>query len=361
MKNNHSEIFTPGSIIGIMGGGQLGRMTALAAANLGYRCHIYTDEINTPAAQVSEQVTIASYEDIEALTQFAETVDVITYEFENIPLSTANLLSQLKVLRPSPSVLAISQHRAYEKDFAIQNGVRVAPYKAIKGIDDLEPAVKMLGTPCVLKTCRFGYDGKGQIKINSFDEIEPAWNQLCGHDLVLEKFIKFEREISVIVARDVNHHTKVYQPVENRHVNHILDTTIVPANITEKTTNLATTMSLILANSLNLIGLLAVEMFVMEDESVIMNEIAPRPHNSGHWTQDGSQTSQFEQFVRAITGQPLGETRMIRPITMKNLIGNAIDQVPVFFNDSNAKIHLYGKAEVRPGRKMGHINIITKN
>ena len=360
MKDNSPEIFTPGSIIGIMGGGQLGRMTALAAANLGYRCHIYTDQINTPAAQVSEQVTVASYEDIEALTQFAETVDLITYEFENIPLSTANLLSQLKVLRPSPSVLAISQHRAYEKEFAVQNGVKVAPYKVIKEISDLEPAAKMLGTPCVLKTCRFGYDGKGQIIINSLEEIESAWNKLCGTDLVLEKFIKFEKEISVIVARDVNHQTKVYQPVENKHVNHILDTTIVPANITEKTTNLATTMSLVLANALNLVGLLAIEMFVMEDGSVVMNEIAPRPHNSGHWTQDGSETSQFEQFVRAITGQPLGLTGMIRPITMKNLIGDAVDQAPIFFKDPNAKIHLYGKTEVRPGRKMGHINIITK-
>jgi len=358
MKNNSLDVFPPGSIIGIMGGGQLGRMTALAAANLGYRCHIYTEDTDSPAAQVSATTTVASYKDQAALTQFAKAVDLITYEFENIPLSSITLLKNIKAIRPSPSILAISQHRGKEKEFAEQHGVNVAPYKIIKKISDLESAIKTIGTPSVLKTCRFGYDGKGQIVINEPEEIHSAWNQLSSDDLVLEQFVEFEKEISIIIARDTNHKTKAYQPAENNHVDHILDATTVPADITDKTASMAADIGLKLAESLDLIGLLAVEMFVMGDGTVVMNEIAPRPHNSGHWTQDGAQTSQFEQFVRAITGQPLGETKMTRPVKMQNLIGDAVKQLPSFFNNPNAKIHLYGKQEVRPGRKMGHVNIL---
>ena len=254
--------------------------------------------------------------------------------------------------------MAISQHRGKEKEFAVQHGVNVAPYKIIKNISDLESAIKTIGTPSVLKTSRFGYDGKGQIVINEPAEIHSAWNQLSSDDLVLEQFIAFEKEISIIIARDTNHKTKAYQAAENNHVNHILDTTKVPADITGKTASMAANIGLKLAESLDLIGLLAVEMFVMRDGTVVMNEIAPRPHNSGHWTQDGAQTSQFEQFVRAITGQPLGETKMTRPVKMQNLIGDAVKQSPSFFNNPNAKIHLYGKHEIRPGRKMGHVNIL---
>ena len=358
MKNNSLDVFPPGSIIGIMGGGQLGRMTALAAANLGYRCHIYTEDTDSPAAQVSATTTVASYKDQAALTQFAKAVDLITYEFENIPLSSITLLKNIKAIRPSPSILAISQHRGKEKEFAEQHGVNVAPYKFIKKISDLESAIKTIGTPSVLKTCRFGYDGKGQIVINEPEEIHSAWNQLSSDDLVLEQFVEFEKEISIIIARDINHKTKAYQAAENNHVDHILDATSVPADITDKTASMAADIGLKLAESLDLIGLLAVEMFVMGDGTVVMNEIAPRPHNSGHWTQDGAQTSQFEQFVRAITGQPLGETKMTRAVKMQNLIGDAVKQLPSFFNNPNAKIHLYGKQEVRPGRKMGHVNIL---
>jgi len=358
MKNNSLDVFPPGSIIGIMGGGQLGRMTALAAANLGYRCHIYTEDTDSPAAQVSATTTVASYKDQAALTQFAKAVDLITYEFENIPLSSITLLKNIKAIRPSPSILAISQHRGKEKEFAEQHGVNVAPYKIIKKISDLESAIKTIGTPSVLKTCRFGYDGKGQIVINESAEIHSAWNQLSSDDLVLEQFIAFEKEISIVIARDTNYKIKAYQAAENNHVDHILDTTKVPADITDKTASLAADIGFKLAESLDLIGLLAVEMFVMGDGTVVMNEIAPRPHNSGHWTQDGAQTSQFEQFVRAITGQPLGETKMIRAVKMQNLIGDAVRQLPSFLNNPNAKIHLYGKHEIRPGRKMGHVNIL---
>ena len=358
MKNNSLDVFPPGSIIGIMGGGQLGRMTALAAANLGYRCHIFTEETDSPAAQVSATTTVASYKDHDALTQFAKSVDLITYEFENIPMSSITLLNNIRSIRPSPSILEISQHRGKEKEFAVQHGVNVAPYKIIEKISDLESAIKTIGTPSVLKTCRFGYDGKGQIVINEPEEIYSAWNQLSSEDLVLEQFVAFEKEISVVIARDTNHKTKAYQTAENNHVDHILDTTRVPADITDKTASMAADIGLKLAESLDLIGLLAVEMFVMGDGTVVMNEIAPRPHNSGHWTQDGAQTSQFEQFVRAITGQALGETKMIRPVKMQNLIGDAVNQLPSFFKNPNAKIHLYGKHEIRPGRKMGHVNIL---
>ena len=358
MKNNSLDVFPPGSIIGIMGGGQLGRMTALAAANLGYRCHIFTEETDSPAAQVSATTTVASYKDHDALTQFAKSVDLITYEFENIPMSSITLLNNIRSIRPSPSILEISQHRGKEKEFAVQHGVNVAPYKIIEKISDLESAIKTIGTPSVLKTCRFGYDGKGQVVINEPEEIYSAWNQLSSDDLVLEQFVAFEKEISIVIARDTNHKTKAYQAAENNHVDHILDATTVPADITDKTASMAADIGLKLAESLDLIGLLAVEMFVMGDGTVVMNEIAPRPHNSGHWTQDGAQTSQFEQFVRAITGQALGETKMIRPVKMQNLIGDAVNQLPSFFKNPNAKIHLYGKHEIRPGRKMGHVNIL---
>ena len=358
MKQNINKTLPAGSVIGVLGGGQLGRMTALAAAPLGYRCHIFTPEHNSPAAQVAEMVTVASYKDSEALTNFANNVDIITYEFENIPLSSVTLLERLKIMRPSSSILAISQHRGDEKGFAIKHGITVAPYKIVTNIEELHNAIKIIGIPSVLKTCRFGYDGKGQFAINEPEDVDRAWHLLESDDLVLEKFITYTKEISVIVARDINGNCKTYSPGENQHLEHILDTTVVPANISAATSEAAKSIALKLAESMNLIGLLAVEMFVMANGTLMMNEIAPRPHNSGHWTQDGAHTSQFEQFVRAITGQPLSDTKIISSTIMKNLIGTAVNQLPDFFNNPNAKIHLYGKTEIRPGRKMGHVNIL---
>lgn len=346
----------PGGTIGILGGGQLGRMTALAAAPLGYRCHVFTPEADSPAEQVCDQVTVAAYDNEQALARFAKSVDVMTYEFENIPLTSATFLAARKPVRPAPSVLEISQHRGAEKGFAIANGVPVAPYRLVTSRAELDQAVAEIGLPAVLKTCRFGYDGKGQAILRSPDDLAGAWAALSTDDAILEGFVGFEKEISVIVARGIDGEVRAYAAVENHHVDHILDTTMAPANIPEGTAETARRIAIDLATALDLVGLLAVEMFVLPDGGVLMNEIAPRPHNSGHWTQDGAATSQFEQFVRAVAGQPLGPTDILRPTIMRNLIGDAVNQWPAILCEPGAKLHLYGKTESRPGRKMGHVN-----
>lgn len=351
-----TEPVPPGGIIGILGGGQLGRMTALAAAALGYRCHIYTPEIDSPASQVTDLVTVAAYDDQSALAKFAVGVDVITYEFENIPIETAAFLAARKPLRPSAGILATSQHRGREKAFAVEHGVPVAPYRLVTGRDALEAAVLAVGLPAVLKTCRFGYDGKGQAILKSPGELDDAWASLATDDAILEGFVGFEKEVSVIVARSQDGDISAYPVVENHHENHILDTTTAPADISAETADAARRIAITLAEALDLVGLLAVEMFVLPDGGVLMNEIAPRPHNSGHWTQDGAETSQFEQFTRAVTGLPLGSAAIRRPTVMRNLIGDAVEQWPDILAEPGARLHLYGKLESRPGRKMGHVN-----
>ncbi|MEP3112693.1 5-(carboxyamino)imidazole ribonucleotide synthase [Nisaea sp.] len=353
-----SDVLAPGSVIGIIGGGQLGRMMALAAAPLGYRCHIYTPEENSPAAQVSEKTTVASYEDENALAEFAAAVDVITYEFENIPVDTVQRLSKLAPVRPRPSVLAVSQHRVAEKDFARDSGAGTAPYRHVTDLDQLRDAVSEIGRPAVLKTCRFGYDGKGQVKITAETDLAAAWASLKTDDAVLEGFVSFEKEVSVIVARGVDGTTLAFPVAENHHVDHILSTSTVPANIPEATEKAARATAVALAERLELVGLLAVEMFVTEEGDVLVNEVAPRPHNSGHWTQDGCATCQFEQLVRAVTGLPLGQVNVLFPTVMKNLIGDEAGQWLDIAAEPHAKLHLYGKSEARPGRKMGHVNRI---
>ena len=351
-----TKTLSPGGIIGILGGGQLGRMTALAAAPLGYRCHIYTPEEASPASLVTDLVTVAAYDDQTALAAFANNVDVITYEFENIPLETAEFLASRKPLYPSAAVLAISQHRGREKAFAVEHGVAVAPYHLVTTRDELDQAVTKIGLPAVLKTCQFGYDGKGQAMLRTPGDLDTAWATLGNDDMILEGFIGFEKEISVIVARGQDGECRAYPVVENHHENHILDTTTAPANVSPDTADTANRIAVTLAEALNLVGLLAVEMFVLHDGGVLMNEIAPRPHNSGHWTQDGADTCQFEQFTRAVTGQSLGSPAIMHPTIMKNLIGNTVNQWQEIMAEAGAKLHLYGKTESRPGRKMGHVN-----
>ena len=302
-----SDVLAPGSVIGIIGGGQLGRMTALAAAPLGYRCHIFTPEEDSPAAQVAEKTTVAAYEDEKALAEFAASVDVITYEFENIPVDTVQRLSELVPVRPQPSVLAVSQHRVAEKDFARDAGAQTAPYRHVTGLEQL---------PAVLKTCRFGYDGKGQIKITAETDLAAAWESLKTDDAVLEGFVSFDKEVSVIVARGTDGTALAFPVAENHHVDHILSTSTVPAVISGATEKAARATAVALAERLELVGLLAVEMFVTAEGEVLVNEVAPRPHNSGHWTQDGCATSQFGQFVRAVTGLPLGPVDMLFPTVM---------------------------------------------
>lgn len=349
---------SPGGVLGILGGGQLGRMTVLAAAPLGYRGHIFTPETDSPASQVTDLVTVAAYDDEAALAAFADSVDVITYEFENIPIETAEFLAARKPLRPSANILAISQHRGREKAFAVKHGVPVAPYRLVTTRDALDKAVAEIGLPAVLKTCRFGYDGKGQAMLRSLDDLDAAWASLATNDAIVEGFIAFEKEVSVIVARSQDGDISAYPVVENRHENHILDTTTAPANVSSETAAAAERIAITLAGALDLVGLLAVEMFVLPDGGLLMNEIAPRPHNSGHWTQDGAETSQFEQFTRAVTGLPLGSPALSRPTVMRNLIGDAVEQWPDILAEPGARLHLYGKLESRPGRKMGHVNRI---
>ena len=358
MLKNFDTTLSRGSTIGILGGGQLGRMTVLAAARLGFKCHIFTPEIDSPAAQVADRTTVASFEDKTALKLFSDQVNVITYEFENIPIESALFLQKLKPVHPDPSILAISQHRGAEKQFAIDNAVEVAQYELVSNQEEVHKAVSVIKPPFVLKTCRFGYDGKGQAKISHAAEIKKAWNRISTNDAIVEKLIPFEKEISVIVARNIHGDLKAYPPMENRHENHILDTTIAPAKISDYTNSEALKIGTTLAQAFNLVGLLAIEMFVLSNGNLLMNEMAPRPHNSGHWTQDGAVTCQFEQFVRAITGHALGSTSIIYPTRMKNLIGSTVNEWARYLEVPNAKVHLYGKEDVKEGRRMGHVNFL---
>ena len=364
MTKSATAPIAPGATIGILGGGQLGRMTALAAARLGYRCHIYTDEPDSPAAQVADQTTVASYTDEAALTAFAKAVAVVTFEFENIPEETAETLARHVTVRPAARCLAIAQDRLREKDFLNGIGAPTAPYRRVTSVQDLTHALRDLGRPAVLKTARLGYDGKGQVMIDGSMKPAAAWKQMGAANMaslegVLEGFVDFEREISVIVARAPDGSWAAFDPVENRHVHHILDTTIAPAPIAQELADKAIGTARHIAEQLDLVGLLAVEMFVTRDGGILINELAPRPHNSGHWTMDACVTSQFEQFVRAVCGLPLGATTRHSDATMKNLLGDEVLRWKEILAEPGAKLHLYGKSEPRPGRKMGHVNRLT--
>jgi len=346
----------PGSTIGIIGGGQLGRMTAIAAANLGYRCHTFCPEVRCPASNVSAEFTRAEYTDLDALATFADSVDVVTFEFENIPHESVQLLTEHVLVRPNWGCLHISQDRLLEKDFLNRNNIGTAGYRRIESAADLVKAVEELGRPSILKTVRLGYDGKGQVKITDGKDLPEAWAEM-GSDLgILEAFVDFEREISVIIARAPGGEWTAFEPVHNVHTNHILDTTTAPAGVSPELTAQAIDMAHRIADSLDIVGLLAVEMFVTSDGNLLVNEIAPRPHNSGHWTMDGCATSQFEQFVRAICGLPLGSIERRFDTVMTNLIGEDASHWQEFLGEPNAHLHLYGKREARPGRKMGHVN-----
>lgn len=345
----------PGATIGILGGGQLGRMIALAAARLGYRCHIYCPEPGSPAALVSAAATVAAYDDRAALEQFAAAVDVVTLEFENVPLTAIETLGAVVPVRPGARALEVAQDRLVEKDFLRAIEVPTTDYRRAESAGDVAAAVPELGTPCVLKTTRLGYDGKGQVRLDRADSAEAAWAEMGGQVGIVEAFVDFDCEISVIIARGPDGALAPYCPVENRHANHILDTTIAPARVPEAVARQAVDIAARTAEALELVGLLAVEMFVARDGSVLVNEIAPRPHNSGHWTIDACVTSQFEQAVRAACGLPLGSAERHSDAEMKNLLGDAVDQWPKLLADPDAKLHLYGKSEARPGRKMGHV------
>jgi 5-(carboxyamino)imidazole ribonucleotide synthase len=346
----------PNATIGIVGGGQLGRMSAMAAARLGYRSHILTPEPDSPAQQVSAGITLGDYEDPAALRDFAAHVDVITFEFENVSAEGLELLASLKPVHPSPSVLRISQDRIAEKSFLNGIGVQTAPWRLVESLSGLRSAVAELGLPAILKTTRLGYDGRGQTRLRAPEDLAPAWATLLPRPLVLEAVVDFACEISVVAARTADGGYAAFDTVENRHRDHILDLTFAPARIADITAAAAQATARRVAEGLGLIGLLAVEMFVAADGRVLVNEIAPRPHNSGHWTIDACPASQFELHIRAVAGLPLLPAVRHSDAVMKNLVGPQETALwPEILTTPGLIPHLYGKAEARAGRKMGHV------
>jgi 5-(carboxyamino)imidazole ribonucleotide synthase len=359
MTADSGQVIPPGSTIGILGGGQLGRMAAMAAARLGYRTHVFCPERDCPASQVCAAHTPAAYEDGSALSAFAAAVDVVTFEFENIPSATAERLAALKPTRPRPKVLHICQERLREKDFLNSIGVATTRYEPVPQAEALAGAVRAIGRPSVLKSAAFGYDGKGQVRIDGHTELKDAWRRMGGSLGILEAHVDFALEVSVVIARGVDGGTAVFAPAENLHRHHILHTSTVPARIAPAIAEQAEAIARRIAEAIGLVGLLAVEMFVTEDAALLVNELAPRPHNSGHWTIDGAITSQFEQFVRAVCGLPLGSPERHSDAVMTNLIGEEANSWREVLAEPGAKLHLYGKAEARPGRKMGHVTRLS--
>ena len=349
---------SPGQTIGILGGGQLGRMLAVAAARLGLRCHIYEPGRNPPAADLAARLTTAPYEDCAALRAFAAGVDVITYEFENIPTTALDLLETLRPIRPNRQALATSQDRVTEKTFLQSLGLATAAFAPVDSLADLQAALKTIGTPAILKTRRFGYDGKGQQRLLSPDSLAQAFAALRGAPAILEALVPFTHEVSVIAARSLTGQVACYDPGENVHRDGILHTTTLPARLSRAQHTDAVILAGRILNALDYVGVLGVELFVTP-QGLVVNEIAPRVHNSGHWTQNGCAVDQFEQHIRAVAGWPLGDGSRYADVVMLNLIGDDIASVAALARDPATAIHLYGKAEARPGRKMGHVNRIT--
>jgi len=349
----------PGSTIGMLGGGQLGRMTALAAAELGYRTHVFCPDAGSPTAQVANAETLSGYADRAALDRFAAAIDVATYEFENIPLETVEHLAARVPVRPGPQALAVCQDRLAEKDFVTARGIPTAPYRPVPDEGALAEAVAAIGLPAVLKTTRMGYDGKAQAMLRSEADLAGAWQRIGGRPAILEGFVEFRFELSVIAARGADGTVVCYPPVRNEHENHILARTTAPADLPPDTAAAAEEIARTLIVELDMIGVLAVEMFWGIDGRLRVNELAPRPHNSGHWTIEGCPASQFEQLVRAVCGLPLGAVRPFRPAVMVNLIGDQVDAWPRLLAEPGAHLHLYGKTQARPGRKMGHVTRVV--
>ncbi|MCV6823705.1 MULTISPECIES: 5-(carboxyamino)imidazole ribonucleotide synthase [Halocynthiibacter] len=353
-------ILQTGATIGILGGGQLGRMLSVAASRLGFKTHIFEPGANPPAGDVAAQVTTAGYDDLGALTDFASAVDVITYEFENIPTEALNHLEKLRPIRPGREALRVSQDRITEKDFLRDLGLQTAPYMAVDTAEDLDRAIAAIGTPAILKTRRFGYDGKGQARLKSPADAANALADMAGAPAILEGFVDFSHEVSVIGARSASGQVSCFDPGENVHRDGILHTTTVPANLTASQRMDAVLLTANILNALEYVGVMGVELFVTP-QGLIVNEIAPRVHNSGHWTQNGCVIDQFEQHIRAVAGWPLGDGTRHADVEMLNLIGDDMDKVPEISAEGNAALHLYGKAEVKAGRKMGHVNRIKKS
>ncbi|GAB4515759.1 MAG: 5-(carboxyamino)imidazole ribonucleotide synthase [Roseibium sp.] len=352
----------PGDTIGILGGGQLGRMLAQSAASLGLKTHVYCPDPASPAFDVSAGYTVAPYEDTDALDRFAGAVSVVTYEFENVPGPTAAHLHARVPVRPGVRALEVSQDRLFEKRFLSGAGVKIAGFADIASQTDLETALAGFGGKGVLKTRRFGYDGKGQLMIRAAADAAGAFDRLGGVPAVLEELIAFDCEVSVIVGRDVDGNTACYDIARNHHENHILKTSTVPAGVSGATADAARAMAERIVKGLDYVGVMGVEMFLVRGasgETLLVNEIAPRVHNSGHWTQDACLCSQFDQHIRAVAGWPLGSAERHSDAVMENLIGADAESWEAVLKEPSARLHLYGKAEIRPGRKMGHVNRIS--
>jgi 5-(carboxyamino)imidazole ribonucleotide synthase len=359
------EPILPGAAIGVLGSGQLGRMFAIAARRMGYRVHTLSPDYDSPTGQISDLEVMASYDDLDAVSEFARRVSVVTFEFENVPTATAEAASRCAPVRPAGSILHTTQQRIREKAFLRSAGLPTTPYREVHSLAELERAVLELGCPAVLKTAEFGYDGKGQFRIDSAERVTEAWNAIGRKEAVLEAFIDFEREISVVAARGDDGQFVEYGAIENQHRRHILDVSIAPARVPDAVAREAVEMAHCVLDKLGVVGVLCVEFFVTRDHKLLINELAPRPHNSGHLTVDACVTSQFEQQLRAVCGLPLGSTAMHRPAAMANLLGDlwakGEPNWPAACAFPQVKLHLYGKLEPRPGRKMGHLTALNSD
>ena len=357
--------YLPGATIGLMGSGQLGRMFAIAARRMGYRVHVYSPEKDTPAGQFADREVTGAYEDEAAVRSFARTLDLLTFEFENIPRQTIDWCAGECEVRPNGSILHTAQNRLREKDFLSGAGIPVAPYRAVRNASDLTSAFDEIGMPAILKSAAFGYDGKGQRFLKDATAPDQIWTERPGDELILERAIDFEKEVSIIVARSIDGAIKTFPVCENIHRDHILDITVVPARVAAAVEDAAADLARVIADKMNLVGLLAVEMFVQRDGQLLVNELAPRPHNSGHWTIEGCATSQFEQHVRAVCGLSLGSTDMIRPAAMANLLGdvwrNGEPNWTAALGVNGVHLHLYGKHHPRSRRKMGHLTALAES
>lgn len=364
-SNSSSSVIPPGSVLGILGGGQLGRMLALAARSLGYGVHVFTPEPGSPAGQVADVECVAPYEDLARVRDFARGTDVVTFEFENVPSATSAAAAEVALVRPDGRVLHVTQHRLREKTFLRDHGFPVTPFRSVGSLPELERAVAELGLPAVLKTAAFGYDGKGQQVLRTTADLAPAMAALQGAPAILEAMVDFTQELSVVGARTASGDFAAFPVFQNAHARHILDVTTVPSDVPEAVQTAARDLAAGILRSLDVVGLLTVELFLTRDGRLLVNELAPRTHNSGHVTLDACVTSQFEQQVRAICGLPLGDTRLRSPAAMANLLGDvwaAAGGTPRWeaaLGFPDVHLHLYGKTDPRPGRKMGHLTALA--
>jgi 5-(carboxyamino)imidazole ribonucleotide synthase len=358
-----NDAILPGATLGVLGSGQLGRMFAIAARRMGYRVHVLSPDGDTPAGQVADVEMRADYDDLDAVARFAQSVSVVTFEFENVPAATTEVAAKYVPVRPGGNILHTTQHRLREKTFLRDAGIPVAPFAPVRSEEELSAAIQQLGLPAVLKTAAWGYDGKGQAMIRRAEDAPQAWAALGTDEAILEAFIEFDREVSIVAARSREGDFAYYGPIDNAHRNHILDVSFVPAGASERTHNRAVEIARAIVEKLELVGVLCVEMFLRADGDLLVNELAPRPHNSAHLSIDAHASCQFEQQVRSVCGLPLGSTRLLRPAAMANLLGDVWqDGEPNWaaaLRGPEVKLHLYGKTDARPGRKMGHLTALA--